>query len=56
MYMKDIINEWILQSEEEFKTSLCLLDGGFYKAACYHTQQAVENSIKACLLSIRMGF
>jgi len=51
VYMKNAVQEWLRQAEEELKISLYLLEGGFFKGACYHAQQAIEKSIKANLIS-----
>lgn len=51
LYMKDAVREWISLAEEELHTAMYLLDGGFFKGTCYHSQQAVEKAIKAVLIS-----
>lgn len=50
LYMKDFANEWFRQAEEELKTAKYLLNGGFLKGACYHSQQSIEKYIKGLLL------
>jgi len=49
IYMKNAVQEGLRQADEELKTSLYLLEGRFFKGACYHAQQAIEKSIKANL-------
>ncbi|MCL4491570.1 MAG: HEPN domain-containing protein [Nitrospirae bacterium] len=51
LYMKDAVKEWMRQSEDEFKMARYLLEGEFYKGACFHSQQAIEKALKAILLS-----
>lgn len=51
LYMKNAIQEWIKQSVEELDTAQYLLEGRYYKGACYHAQQAVEKAMKAQLLN-----
>ena len=48
--MKDIVAEWVKQAEEDLKVAEYLLDGGYFRSACFHSQQSVEKSIKAGLL------
>ncbi len=50
LYMKGALKEWIKQAEEELAIGKYLLKGGFYRGACFHSQQAVEKIIKAALL------
>ncbi|GAB4220077.1 MAG: hypothetical protein Kow00102_05970 [Spirochaetota bacterium] len=50
IYIKNAVQECLLQADEELKTALYLLEGEFFKGACYHAQQAIEKSIKAILL------
>lgn len=51
LYMKDAVKEWLKQAEEELNMAVYLLEGGFFKGACYHAQQAIEKQIKAMLLN-----
>jgi len=51
LYMKHAVKQWIQQSEDELNTARYLLEGGFFKSACYHARQAIEKSIKAALLN-----
>lgn len=48
--MKNSIKKWIKQADEELSTAKYLLQGSFYKGTCYHSQQAIEKSVKAFLL------
>ena len=50
IYMRDGIEAWRRQAEEELKTAEYLRAGGFHRGACYHAQQCVEKSIKTMLL------
>ncbi|MBI5309197.1 MAG: HEPN domain-containing protein [Planctomycetes bacterium] len=38
-------------AKDELDMALYLLKGGYYKGSCYHAQQSMEKSIKACLLA-----
>lgn len=50
LYMKKAVKEWLGHAEEELSTAEYLFDGGFYRSACYHAQQAIEKGIKARLI------
>jgi len=50
LYMKDAVQEWMRQSNDELNMAEYLLEGGFLKGACYHAQQSIEKSLKARLL------
>ena len=50
LYMKGAVQEWIRQSEDELNMAKYLLQGGFFKGACYHAQQSIEKAIKVRLL------
>jgi HEPN domain-containing protein/predicted nucleotidyltransferase len=49
LYMKDMVKQWCKQAEEELAMADYLLQGGYFKGACYHAQQAIEKAIKARL-------
>lgn len=49
LYMKGAEQEWIKQAGEELDTAEYLLKGGYFKGACYHSQQSAEKSIKSKL-------
>ena len=51
IYMREGIEAWRRQAEEELKTAEYLHAGGFHRGACYHAQQCVEKSIKTMLLA-----
>ena len=51
LYMKDAVKEWIKQAKDELDMVLYLFKGGYFKGACYHSQQSIEKSLKANLLS-----
>jgi HEPN domain-containing protein len=50
LYMNNYVNEWLRQSEEELRAARYLLEGNFYRSACYHAEQAIEKYIKAHLI------
>ncbi len=50
LYMKNSVKEWLNQSLEEVKTADYLLQGKFFKSACFHAQQSIEKYFKARLL------
>jgi HEPN domain-containing protein/predicted nucleotidyltransferase len=49
LFMKDIVAEWINQARDELDMAVYLLQGGYFKGACYHAQQSVEKAMKAGL-------
>lgn len=49
LYMKNAVQEWLKQAEEELNMAEYLLQGGYCKGACYHAQQSIEKSIKSRL-------
>jgi HEPN domain-containing protein len=52
LYMKDSVREWLRHAEEDVEMAKYLLDGGYYRGACYHSQQAIEKALKAGLLQM----
>ena len=50
LYLKNAEQEWLNDAREELKTAHYLSKGRFWKAACYHSQQAAEKCLKARLL------
>lgn len=48
---KDIIREWLKQAEDELNTAAYLFEGGYFKGACYHSQQSIEKAVKAMLFT-----
>lgn len=50
LYMKDAETGWLQDAGDELSSAEYLAQGGFWKAACYHAQQAVEKGLKARLL------
>ncbi len=50
IYMREGIEAWRQQADEDLRTAEYLLSGGFYRGACHHAQQCVEKSIKTLLL------
>ena len=50
IYMREGMEAWHQQAEEDLRTAEFLLSGCFYRGACYHAQQCVEKSIKTLLL------
>jgi HEPN domain-containing protein/predicted nucleotidyltransferase len=51
LYMRDAVQEWLKQAEEELNMANYLLQGGYLKGTCYHAQQSVEKSLKAWLFT-----
>lgn len=50
LYMRDIVAGGLKQAEEDLKAAEYLSKGGFFRSACFHSQQAIEKIIKAHLL------
>ena len=50
LYMKDSVKEWLKQVDEDLGMAEYLLGGGYFRGACYHSQQAIKKSLKAGLL------
>jgi len=50
LYMRNSLKEWLKLAEEELNMAIYLLNGGYFKGACYHSQQCIEKSIKVILL------
>lgn len=50
LYMKNAVQEWVKQTEEELRMAEYLLKGRYLKGACYHAQQSIEKAIKARLI------
>ncbi len=50
VYMRKATAAWLKEAEEEFESANLLFQHGKYKAAAYHSQQAVEKGLKAILL------
>lgn len=50
LFMKNAADEWLKQAQEEFDMALYLLQGDYFKGACYHAQQSLEKALKASLL------
>jgi HEPN domain-containing protein len=51
LYMRNAESSWLQDAREELRSADYLALGGFWKAACYHAQQAVEKAFKAWLLA-----
>jgi HEPN domain-containing protein len=49
LYMKEMVKEWCKQAEDELAMAEYLLQGNYFKGACYHAQQSIEKAIKAKL-------
>jgi HEPN domain-containing protein/predicted nucleotidyltransferase len=49
LFMKDIVEDWTRQAQEDLDMAKYLLKGGFFKGACYHAQQSAEKAMKASL-------
>lgn len=50
LYMRDSIKQWLHHCNEDLESAKYLLLGKFYRGACYHSEQAVEKSLKALLI------
>lgn len=50
LYMKNAVKEWIKQTEDELNMAEYLLQGKYFKGACFHSQQSIEKSIKTMLI------
>ncbi len=50
LYMKNAESEWLQDARDELRSAGYLAQGGFWKAACHHAQQAVGKTFKARLL------
>lgn len=50
LYMRNALQEWLKQSEDELNMAEYLFKGGYFKGACYHAQQSIEKAIKTRLL------
>lgn len=51
LYMENFLKQWFKQAREELKMAEYLLKGGYFRGACYHSQQAIEKAIKGALIS-----
>lgn len=51
VYMRDAVRDWLKQAEEELDTAAYLLQGKYFKGACFHSQQSIEKAVKAMLLN-----
>lgn len=49
LFMKDMVEEWVKEAREELDMAAHLLQGEYFKGACYHAQQSVEKAMKASL-------
>lgn len=50
LYMRKATAVWIREAEDDSRAAQLLLEHGHYRAACIHSQQAVEKALKALLL------
>ena len=50
LYMKEATRQWVKQATEDLAMANYLLQGEYYRGACYHGQQTVEKVLKAALL------
>jgi HEPN domain-containing protein len=48
--MKESVKQWLRHSEEELAMARYLLQGGYYRGACYHGQQAIEKALQGALI------
>lgn len=50
LYMKDSVKQWLKHSNEDIESAKYLLQGGYFRGACYHSQQAIEKALKSLLI------
>lgn len=50
LYMQESFREWDKLALEDFAQAKYLLEGGYYRGACFNAQQSVEKAIKGELL------
>jgi HEPN domain-containing protein/predicted nucleotidyltransferase len=50
LYMRKVTAVWIREAEDDSRSAQLLVEHGHYRAACIHSQQAVEKALKALLL------
>lgn len=50
LYMKESVKIWKERAAEDLDTARYLLEGKYFRSACYHAQQAIEKSIKGALI------
>ncbi len=50
IYMKNPLKQWLEGAEEDLRQAEYLYEGGFFRGACYSSQQAAEKIIKWALL------
>ena len=43
---------WMADAEEDLRVAQTLLDAQHYAASCFHSQQASEKAVKACLYAL----
>jgi len=51
IYMRDAVKDWLKQAQEELDMAAYLLQGKYFKGACFHSQQSLEKAVKAMLLN-----
>ena len=51
VYMRDAVKDWLKQGQEELEVAAYLLQGKYFKGACFHSQHSVEKAVKAMLLN-----
>jgi HEPN domain-containing protein/predicted nucleotidyltransferase len=50
LYMRKATSAWMREAEEELESASVLYEHERYRAACYHSQQAVEKGLKAVII------
>jgi HEPN domain-containing protein/predicted nucleotidyltransferase len=50
LYMRKATSAWMREAEEELESARVLCEHERYRAACYHSQQAVEKGLKAVII------
>ncbi len=54
--MKKETKEWLKIALEDLEAAECLMDKGLFRMVCYHSQQAVEKTLKALLTEKEIEF
>jgi HEPN domain-containing protein/predicted nucleotidyltransferase len=50
LYMRKATSAWMREAEEELESASVLREHERYRAACYHSQQAVKKGLKAVII------
>jgi HEPN domain-containing protein len=50
LYMRKVTSAWMREAGEELESASVLYEHDRYKSACYHSQQAVAEGLKAIMI------